>query len=137
MSLYRRHINSALSHYQELTGEEYTYEEMRLPNGSRALSKARYFVICYLHTMPERFSLPQIQRMLNFGNHTSVLYALRRGHGHDGALVDRYTPYWTKRLFQDLIDPFLGHPAKVYRHNIADIATIGARNIVAMREAAA
>jgi len=133
MSLYERHIKAALGHYQEMTGKEYTYDCIRTPYGGRGLSKARYFVLCYLQAMPQGFSMPQMARMVRFDNHTSVLYALRRGHGHDGALLHKYEPHWSKKLFQDLLNPVCGNPATVHRPNWADIRTIGARNMAAMR----
>lgn len=93
-------IENGLDRYAEITGKRFARKHVLVPGKYRDLVDVRQFLCCYLQALPSNFSQPQIADMLCLSNHTSVLYALRRGHGHDGKLLQKYEPKWPKALFE-------------------------------------
>lgn len=111
-----------------------------LVSKSKALSVVhpRYFAIAYMHAIG-RFSLPQVAKAFGLSDHTSVLHALRRAHGHDGKLVQttRYKrnawvempPLWKKELFVNMVfvDGFSEQP--ILSPNYETLMMVGERNL--------
>ena len=112
-------IEKGLDRYAEIAGKRFARKHVLVPGKYRDLVEVRRFLCCYLYALPNNLSQTQIADMLCLGNHTSVLYALRRGHGHDGKLLQKYKPTWEKALFkrfaeEDAIDGDVA-PRQKYR----------------------
>ena len=68
---------------------------------TRLCVHARWYVMAYMHAFG-RFSLPKIARAVKREDHTTVLHGLRCAHGHDGKLLHKYKPLWTKEHFEKI-----------------------------------
>lgn len=62
---------------------------------------ARWYLMAYMRAF-DRFSLPRIAWALKQKDHTTVLHGLRCAHGHDGKLLHKYEPLWTKEHFEKI-----------------------------------
>ena len=102
MSLFGRYVQRGLDRYFETEGIRVSRKGLLRTCKARNLTRVRSFVACYLHALPNGFSFTQIAKMLGYTNHTTVLHQLRRGHGHDGKLLSKYTPFWPKSVFERL-----------------------------------
>ena len=47
-------------------------------------------------------SQPRIAKVLGLKDHVAVTHGLRRAHGHDGKLLHKHDPLWTKEHFEKL-----------------------------------
>lgn len=77
--------------------------------------------------------MPQIARALRLKDHSTVLHGLRRAHGHDGKLIHKHEPLWTKEQFQNMAfaDGVMQRlPPQAYeRVNCEQIMAIGLSNL--------
>ena len=101
MSFKKDTINKALVAACKQGGVLYPLIKIKGPQGGYGLTRTRYFVMAYLHECG--WSMPRIAKALGLKNHTSVLYGLRRAHGHDGKLPYLRQPLWNKELFKNRV----------------------------------
>lgn len=88
-----------------------TVQSIRAQTKALAHGRPRFFAMAYMHATG-RYSLPQIAHALKLSNHTSVLYGLRRAHGHDGkGPAASREPLWNKEQFENMVRQ--DYPAKV------------------------
>lgn len=89
-----------------------TVETLKSKTKARSVVIPRFYAIAYVHAIG-RYSLPQLARFFGFSDHTTILHALRRAHGHDGKPIQttRYKgkawielePLWKKEHFENLV----------------------------------
>lgn len=91
-------------------------------------TRPRWFCMAYMHAIG-RHSQPQIAKAFQLSDHTTVLYGLRRAHGHDGKLLHRFDPLWNKELFENLVrlDGFTEQP--IVSATSETIQEIGEQNL--------
>ena len=77
-----------------------TVQTLRAKTKAVTHTHPRWFAMAYMHAMG-KYSMPQIARALHLDDHTTVLYGLRRAHGHDGK--DHREPLWNKEQFENMV----------------------------------
>ncbi|MCR9195067.1 MAG: hypothetical protein NXH88_10060 [Hyphomonas sp.] len=96
-------LQRALVHASRYFERLITVEALRSGQQYSFHARPRWYVQAYLYAYDSsRFSMPNIAAMLHLANHTSVLHGLRRAHGHDGKLLHKFDPLWTKEHFEKL-----------------------------------
>ncbi len=106
MTFYREKLEKAALRATMEFRRPITIESLRARCKSLHHTKPRWFVMAYLHATGD-YSMPQIARALKMADHTTVLYGLRRAHGHDGKPPKRkheVEPLWNKEHFQNIVD---------------------------------
>ena len=105
MTFYRNTLNQAAKRASVEFDRLVTVESLRSKSQSPFHSQPRWFVMAYMHATG-RYSLPQIAKALQLKNHSSVLYGLRRAHGHDGKslnLIHGKPTLWKKDHFVNMV----------------------------------
>lgn len=108
MTFYRDTLNGAIKWASIEFGGLITVKMVQSKTKARSVVKARWFVMAYLYATG-RYSMPQIATALNLSDHTTVLYGLRRAHGHDGkpCLITKKKvtpkPLWKKEQFVNMV----------------------------------
>lgn len=90
-----------------------TVQSLRAKTKAQSHTRPRWFAMAYMHATG-RYSMPQIARALKLDDHTTVLYGLRRAHGHDGKQAHRKhtnEPLWDSERFKNMVAK--DYPAKV------------------------
>lgn len=141
MSFYDTILEKAARRASVEFKREITVEALKEKSKMRCIVYPRYFAIAYMHAIG-RFSLPQVAKAFGFSDHTTVLHALRRAHGHNGELVQttRYKnrawvkmePLWKKERFENLVYLDGYTDQCVMNPSMETLLLIGERN---MREA--
>jgi hypothetical protein len=105
MTFYRKTLERAAKWASIEFDRLVTVEALRTKSKSPYHAEPRWFVMAYMEATG-RFSMPQIARALNLEDHTTVLYGLRRAHGHDGKPAKRkhnLEPLWKKERFENMV----------------------------------
>jgi chromosomal replication initiation ATPase DnaA len=82
-----------------------TVQTLRAKTKAVTHTHPRWFAMAYLHATG-RYSMPQIAKALHLKDHTTVLYGLRRAHGHDGKPPKQkhnFEPLWKKERFENMV----------------------------------
>jgi DNA-binding GntR family transcriptional regulator len=96
MTFYRKTLEQAAKRASLQFDRLVTVEALRANCKSQYHAQPRWFVMAYM----------QIAKALNLKDHTTILYGLRRAHGHDGKPAKRkhnYEPLWSKERFENII----------------------------------
>jgi hypothetical protein len=100
MSTYAKTLEKAAKWASIEFGRLITVQTLRAKTKAVTHTHPRWFAMAYLHATG-RYSQPQIAKALHLKDHTTVLYGLRRAHGHDGK--DRNEPLWNKEQFKNMV----------------------------------
>ncbi|MEL6754974.1 MAG: helix-turn-helix domain-containing protein [Pseudomonadota bacterium] len=132
MSRYNKTLSKAAVWASKEFNREISLESLRSKTKSPYYTKPRFFVMAYMRAT-RRFSLPQIALALQVKDHSTILYGLRRAHGYDGKLVERFTPLWNKEQFENMVaedNTCQRLPPQAYeRVNAEQILSIGLANL--------
>lgn len=130
MSFYTDKLKLALKRASTEFDRVVTLEEMQDPGKHRHSSQPRWFCMAYMAAAGD-FSQVSLGKMFK-RDHTTVLYGLRRAHGHDGKLIHQHEPLWTKEHFENLValDGLRRLPPQpVETVNLEQLLAIGLRNL--------
>lgn len=105
MTFYRNTLRQAAKRASVEFDRLVTVEALQANCKSQYHAQPRWFVMAYMHATG-RYSMPQIARALKLKDHTTILYGLRRAHGHDGKSAKRkhtHEPLWKKDQFVNMV----------------------------------
>jgi len=130
MSFYMPKLKLALKRASAEFERSVTLEEIQDPGKHRHSSRPRWFCMAYMAAAGD-YSQTKLGEMFK-RDHTTVLYGLRRAHGHDGKFINKHEPLWTKEHFRNLValDGLRRIPPQpCERVNLEQLLAIGLRNL--------